>query len=774
MATTPTNLPVPSESPRDLKFNAGKIDEFVTSSEHDYTDRVGVQHRTISGINYTASEAISQFGYITLDSFEDGATITLPNQVLRLEASGEYYRWDGDFPAGGKVVAQGATPSSSGGIGSGAWLSVGDATARKWASENFQPLKIKKSPGSFTTGGTATFNQSALLNVADGMYYMPKTGSITASPGSSPDSLWVCVGLMSQYELGDLRNFKGVGDGVADDTEALRKSIIFANAVKGPVIVHGGLTFLSDKQQHTGISNITIAGTGAIKMIGGRTGAFYYADGAQLTFINSYNVRIIGVEFDGNRADSPSYTGFNHAVQFVTGIGDFRSNNGGATKPNQNIYISDCYFHDQGGYNSGLDKFGDGVYLFGVDSAVIENNYFKDIGRWAVAASDCFNVSIVKNRHDCSKAGTVALGFVDIENESTDNVNGSYSKNITIADNNLIGFGQILVGGGNGSENNLGAQHYLRNVTITGNSLLIENNTHQDQNYITNLIFIGVAPFCHVAPTTASQAVDNSNIIIANNTLKCYVDSNLAIGIGINGQGTGSSSGIFNTVNGVQFKDNTVFGFNKGVQVAGTSTSTGYTFTNVLIGGNAIDCNGLPNSIGIRTAATQLVGVSIQGNSVRGATTRGVSVEDGVAIGAIDSYVMVSDNEVYGTTGTNYFAIVYRASFQGNGSRGGALALDATVTNMDKDYGNTWNHITRTINGFTVNSMSQVTQDAIDIGGQTRFGYTVQLVPPFNLEGAQSSAMVTGPGLARAFITNLSSSTVTKSSDIWHLTVEKK
>lgn len=31
MATTPTNLPVPSESPRDLKFNAGKIDEFVTS-----------------------------------------------------------------------------------------------------------------------------------------------------------------------------------------------------------------------------------------------------------------------------------------------------------------------------------------------------------------------------------------------------------------------------------------------------------------------------------------------------------------------------------------------------------------------------------------------------------------------------------------------------------------------------------------------------------------------------------------------------------------------
>lgn len=189
MATQPTNFPVPSESPRDLKFNTGKIDEFVTSMEWAYTDRFGNKHYTIEGINYLAQQAIAAFGYITLDSFEEGNTLTLPNQVLRLEATGEYYRWDGAFPSGGKVVPPGSTPASSGGTGTGAWLSVGDATARKWASENFQPLKIKKSPGSFTTGGTATFNQSALFNVADGMYYMPKTGSITAAAGSSPDSL---------------------------------------------------------------------------------------------------------------------------------------------------------------------------------------------------------------------------------------------------------------------------------------------------------------------------------------------------------------------------------------------------------------------------------------------------------------------------------------------------------------------------------------------------------------------------------------------------------
>lgn len=130
MATQPTNLPVPSESPRDLKFNAGKIDEFVTSAELKYTDRFGGQHYTIEGLRWLAQQTIAAFGYVTIDSFEDGATLTLPNEVLRLEATGEYYRWDGAFPLGGKVVPPGSTPVTTGGVGIGAWLSVGDATLR--------------------------------------------------------------------------------------------------------------------------------------------------------------------------------------------------------------------------------------------------------------------------------------------------------------------------------------------------------------------------------------------------------------------------------------------------------------------------------------------------------------------------------------------------------------------------------------------------------------------------------------------------------------------
>ncbi|MCQ4453434.1 MULTISPECIES: SGNH/GDSL hydrolase family protein [Enterobacter] len=127
MATQPTQDAVPSESPRDLKFNAGKIDEFVTSENHVYVDRFGEEHRTIEGINYDANQAILNYGYITKDSFEDGSTISLANECLRWESNGEYYRWDGPLP---KVVPPGSTPDSTGGIGKGKWVGVGDASLR--------------------------------------------------------------------------------------------------------------------------------------------------------------------------------------------------------------------------------------------------------------------------------------------------------------------------------------------------------------------------------------------------------------------------------------------------------------------------------------------------------------------------------------------------------------------------------------------------------------------------------------------------------------------
>lgn len=127
MATTPTSNPIPSEAPQDLKFNAGKIDEVVTSDSLYYIDRFGIKRRTINGIVYDANQAIKNYGYITKDSFEDGSTLSTANECLRWKSNGEYYRWDGNFP---KVVPAGSTPDSTGGTGTGKWVSVGDASLR--------------------------------------------------------------------------------------------------------------------------------------------------------------------------------------------------------------------------------------------------------------------------------------------------------------------------------------------------------------------------------------------------------------------------------------------------------------------------------------------------------------------------------------------------------------------------------------------------------------------------------------------------------------------
>lgn len=66
-------------------------------------------------------------GYITRRSFEKGFNVITWNEVLLWEEDGAYYRWDGTLP---KNVPAGSTPETSGGIGLGAWVSVGDASLR--------------------------------------------------------------------------------------------------------------------------------------------------------------------------------------------------------------------------------------------------------------------------------------------------------------------------------------------------------------------------------------------------------------------------------------------------------------------------------------------------------------------------------------------------------------------------------------------------------------------------------------------------------------------
>ncbi|MGM8477871.1 glycosyl hydrolase family 28-related protein [Enterobacter cloacae] len=127
----------------------------VTYSHLPYVDRFGNEHYTIEGLRWLAQQAIAQYGWILIDSFQDGANITLPNQALRDEDTGEYYRWDGALP---KHVDAGSTPSSSGGVGVGAWVGIGDASLRAMLATSAGAGMI----GALDSDGNATTVQNAI------------------------------------------------------------------------------------------------------------------------------------------------------------------------------------------------------------------------------------------------------------------------------------------------------------------------------------------------------------------------------------------------------------------------------------------------------------------------------------------------------------------------------------------------------------------------------------------------------------------------------------
>lgn len=137
----PTQKPVPSSDVKDLFFNSGKIDEWVNSLQHEYTDRFGKCHKTAAGMEWVFNQLVERFkieseqallaaGYAPIGTFQGGAEVVSRNGTVLWklpDGDGDHYRWDGDLP---KQVPAGSTPQSTGGVGKGAWVSVADASLR--------------------------------------------------------------------------------------------------------------------------------------------------------------------------------------------------------------------------------------------------------------------------------------------------------------------------------------------------------------------------------------------------------------------------------------------------------------------------------------------------------------------------------------------------------------------------------------------------------------------------------------------------------------------
>ena len=174
-----TGNPIGSTDARDRLDNSENMDYLENSTtELTHPDRLGNVRKTRHGMEAEHDAQMQAFesdfddrlagmAFTRVGSFTTGHTLTDMRQVLIWEVSqggdGREYGWTGAFP---KVVAAGATPATSGGIGAGAWVDRTDVMLRAELSES--------------TG-------AGLVGTTDGITVQAKLNAIAADKANTSD-----------------------------------------------------------------------------------------------------------------------------------------------------------------------------------------------------------------------------------------------------------------------------------------------------------------------------------------------------------------------------------------------------------------------------------------------------------------------------------------------------------------------------------------------------------------------------------------------------------
>ncbi|WP_112288783.1 hypothetical protein [Rahnella sp. AN3-3W3] len=179
----------------------------------------------------TDPAATGLWGYALIDSFQIGAVITERFDALRWslpDGNGEYYRWDGNLP---KNVLPGSTPETSGGVGIGAWLSIGDAslrplvevTANVVGSNNYSTLP--QFAGYITAGNDYLYQNVLYTTVGDsGIIQFISGNTVTTDTGT-------VYLLDKRWSVNDVRAWGVQNDSQADT--AFKNAVNFINKAPG-------------------------------------------------------------------------------------------------------------------------------------------------------------------------------------------------------------------------------------------------------------------------------------------------------------------------------------------------------------------------------------------------------------------------------------------------------------------------------------------------------------------------------------------------------------
>ncbi|MDH2379148.1 glycosyl hydrolase family 28-related protein [Providencia rettgeri] len=461
----PTQKPVPSSDIKDLFFNSGLLDIWATSLEHKYIDRFGNCHLTAAGMEWIFNELVSNFnvdaenaikaaGYVTADSFQEGFNVTEKNQVLRWkepDGDGEYYRWDGEYP---KLVPLNSTPSSSGGVGKGAWLSVGDATLRGELPS--------------IVGDITNYQSSSVHDMVQGRTVAKN--KITIAVGqiwSSGGTKWRVVDESSPISIGNFRAFNCInvldfgakGDGVTDDTDAIQSAV---NSLSGDS--RGGVVYLP---RGTYIISKSIN----INRESG-DGTYY----PLVPAMNLDNISFIGEAKGGDYTHQDWGTTIKQVNSTENGLWFFKFTTGGKVKNIQvtgarcGVKFDNCLFFELSSCSLSRNEYGCEVWGNGVGN--IQNNKIRENYKFGLALYASSGDTLVQG-NDIGRQGYGKSGSYQSANVYISSGGIRLINNLIFTCRNTDNSHGIIIAGTNETDPDNGQQY---RADTDPQYIIIENN----------------------------------------------------------------------------------------------------------------------------------------------------------------------------------------------------------------------------------------------------------------------------------------------------------
>jgi hypothetical protein len=211
MASTPTQTSVPSENYDDMRFNAGKLDEFITSSSNNYKDRLGVTHLTARGLQNSVAGALLPENNLDDLSDKDASLSNLGAQSTGVAV------FKSGTPAAARSAISAASSGSNGDISEITGLTTAltiaqGGTGGKTANSARSNLGIgtlgtqNASTVSITGGSISGIND---LSIADGGTGASTPATARANLGAKADSGVTDASAASSGQVGEVITVTG-------------------------------------------------------------------------------------------------------------------------------------------------------------------------------------------------------------------------------------------------------------------------------------------------------------------------------------------------------------------------------------------------------------------------------------------------------------------------------------------------------------------------------------------------------------------------------------